>query len=71
MPSRPGLLFEHDLRANVFGVCRDGKSGARFSGSCPCSFSKQARAKAPGLVFWLGDTLSGALGGLAKEGRCT
>ena len=70
MPSRPGLLFEHDLRANVFGVCREEKAVPLFR-IVLLFILKQARAKAPGLVFWLGDTLSGALGGLAKEGRCT
>src|SRR5205085_3456027 len=31
--SHPALLLEHDLRANAL-VCREGKTGTHFSGSC-------------------------------------
>src|SRR4029078_10726862 len=30
----PSILFEHDLRANAYRLCPEGKTGIHFSGSC-------------------------------------
>jgi len=69
MSSRSGLLFEHDLRAKAFGVCREGKGGV-FPDRALVHFRNKPGPKRPGL-FLARRTLSDALGGLAKEGRCT
>jgi len=70
MSSRSGLLFEHDLRANASAFVAKEKAVPVFPDRALVHFRNKPEPKRPGL-FLARRTLSDALGGLAKEGRCT
>jgi hypothetical protein len=43
----PALSFEHDLRANAFRVCREGKPGSTFPDHALSNFSPGKRVPLP------------------------